>query len=548
MRLTVDLTFSGPATAPSVDELVVTIADLAAAIRRPGQLHALLRDPALEEVRVVRDSRALNSVQAGALALATLSRARRYEVSSPTRTTAAGPATMRFQALGDLAAALPAELARSALWYRRAGRVAGTSFALPSRPRADVTRVTYLRSEPSLRWLGSQVGGAAAHTAGVINGMSNGGVEVTVLAPERPDGVGRARCEVVEPTHILQLVHWLTLVGYTRELVTAAARIPADLVYHRYALGSYAGLELARRLAVPLVLEFNGSEIWAQRHWGSGRIRLVDSLAALERRNLVDASLVVVVSRALEQQLIEEGIEPDRILVNPNGVDVASLADARARPPADWRAELGLSQAPTVGFVGTFGLWHGVRLLPELIERVAVLEPDARWVLVGGGPLHAEVSAEIDERGLADRVTLTGIVSRTRAPGLLAACEVCVSPHVPNPDGTPFFGSPTKLFEYMGLGRAIVASDLDQIGEVIEDGRTGILTSPGDVSAAATAVARLLEDGELRARLGAAALNEAIERYSWDAHVRRILEAVDGAPEPVSSAGMGSRTAVRRSW
>ena len=547
MRLTVDLRFSGPATASSADEHVVTLDELVSAVRRPGNLHGLLRDPALEELRVVRDSRPLSGVQAGALALTTLSRARRYEVSSPTRTTAAGPTTMRVRALGGVATALPAELARSAAWYRRARRVAATSFDLPSRPRSEVTRVTYLRSEPSLRWLGSQVGGAAAHTAGVINGLSNAGAEVTVLAPERPDGVGQARCEVVGPSHILQLVHWLTLIGYTDELATVGAQMSADLVYHRYALGSYAGLELARRLDVPLVLEFNGSEIWAHRHWGSGRVPLVDALADLERRNLVDASLIVVVSRALEHQLLEEGIEPDRILVNPNGVDVASLAEARARPPARWRAELGLPQAPTVGFVGTFGLWHGVKLLPELIEQVATREPDAHWVLVGDGQLHAEVSAEIDRRGLADRVTLTGIVSRTRAPELLAACDVCVSPHVPNPDGTPFFGSPTKLFEYMGLGRAIVASDLDQIGEVIEDGRTGLLTPPGDVPASAAAVARLLKDGELRGRLGAAALDAAAERYSWDAHARRILDAVDSAPEPVRSAGTGSRTAVHRS-
>jgi glycosyltransferase involved in cell wall biosynthesis len=101
---------------------------------------------------------------------------------------------------------------------------------------------------------------------------------------------------------------------------------------------------------------------------------------------------------------------------------------------------------------------------------------------------------------------------------------------VPNPDGSAFFGSPTKLFEYMGLGRAIVASDLDQIGEVLTDGRTALLAAPGDVPAAACAVVRLLEDEALRARLGRAALDEALGRYSWDAHVARILKALERVP------------------
>ncbi len=527
MRLTVDLTFRGPTIAAGEGEKVVTLSELGEAVRSPRQLRDLLRDPCVSELRVLRDAPTLNGVQSGALLLASLSRASRFQVRSPTGSIGAGRGEMRVRAAAGLATALPAELLRSARWYAQARRISASTFSLPMHPLAKVRRVTYLRVEPSLRWLGAQVGGAATHTAGVINGLTSAGVEVNVFAPERPDGVGTAHCESVPPRHVVQLAHWLTLVGHSQDLVSAAAGTSADLVYQRYALGSYAGLALARRLNVPLVLEFNGSEIWAGRHWGTGRLPLARTLAALERRNLLDASLIVVVSQPLKDGLVEEGIEPDRVLVNPNAVDVAALADARSHPPSYWRARTSLPEAPTVGFVGTFGLWHGVKLLPELIEQVAEHRPDARWVLVGDGPLHAEVVADLERRGLSGRVRLTGVVPHPRAVELLACCEVCVSPHVPNPDGTAFFGSPTKLFEYMGLGRAIVASDLDQIGEVLEDGRTALLTAPGDVPAAAHAVIRLLDDAALRARLGQAALAKAIASHGWDAHVGRILRAVE---------------------
>jgi glycosyltransferase involved in cell wall biosynthesis len=529
MRLTIDLRFQGPAISPVPDELVIVLGELAEMVRKPAGLMRLLRDPQFEELRVLRDDRALNGVQSGALTLATFCRAKRVETCSPAGKTSAARGVARARALATLIRALPVELVRSARWHERARRAAARTVRLPMHPRGEVRRVTYLRAESSLRWLGAQVGGAATHTSGVINGLTSMGLDVSVFAPERPEGVRSARCQAVPSRHILQLVHWLTLLGHSQTLVAAAAGTPADFVYQRYALGSHAGLELARCLDVPLVLEFNGSEIWTERHWGSGRVPLVKTLAALERRNLLDASLIVVVSRQLEDQLVETGIDPGRVLVNPNGVDIGELADARAHPPAYWRSREKLAQYPTVGFVGTFGLWHGVKLLPELIERVAERCQDARWVLVGDGPLHAEVSADIERRGLADRVLLTGVVAHTRAVQLLACCEVCVSPHVPNPDGTAFFGSPTKLFEYMGLGRAIVASDLDQIGEVLEDDRTALLTPPGDVPAAASAVARLLDDEPLRERLGRAALEAAVSDYSWDAHVRRILLALDGA-------------------
>ena len=191
--------------------------------------------------------------------------------------------------------------------------------------------------------------------------------------------------------------------------------------------------------------------------------------------------------------------------------------------------QIGRTDAPTVGFIGTFGLWHGVKVLPAMIDAVRALRPDTRWVVIGDGGLRQEVEEEIERRGVGELVELTGLVDHDRALALLASCDVCVSPHVPNPDGTPFFGSPTKLFEYMGLAKPIVASDLNQIGEVIEHERTGLLCAPGDVDAAAGAVDRLLGDPALREQLGRAALDEAHETYSWAAHTRRILDAL-GAP------------------
>ncbi|MGH8573340.1 MAG: glycosyltransferase family 4 protein, partial [Gammaproteobacteria bacterium] len=314
---------------------------------------------------------------------------------------------------------------------------------------------------------------------------------------------------------------------YGEEVARAAVRERADFVYQRYSLGSFAGIAVATRLGVPLVLEFNGSEVWAEQNWGRGQPQMADRLLALERANLCAASLVVVVSDVLKDQVREMGIPAERILVNPNGVEPERLAPYREHSAAVQRERLGLEDAPTVGVVGTFGFWHGVTVLPEMVEELARTRPDVRWLLIGGGHLYDDVRREIEERGLSERVTLTGVVPRERALELLAASDVCVSPHVPNPDGSRFFGSPTKLFEYMGLAKPIVASDLEQIGEVIDHERTGLLCPPGDAGAAAGAVARLLGDEPLRRRLGEAALEEAETTYSWTAHARRILEALE---------------------
>jgi glycosyltransferase involved in cell wall biosynthesis len=101
---------------------------------------------------------------------------------------------------------------------------------------------------------------------------------------------------------------------------------------------------------------------------------------------------------------------------------------------------------------------------------------------------------------------------------------VLCSPHVSNPDGTPFFGSPTKLFEYMAMGKGIIASDLEQIGDVLEHNRTAWLVQPGDIDGLAHGLGRLIDDAALRQALGTAAREEVVARYTWRAHTHRIIE------------------------
>src|SRR5204863_4239865 len=126
-----------------------------------------------------------------------------------------------------------------------------------------------------------------------------------------------------------------------------------------------------------------------------------------------------------------------------------------------------------------FGPWHGVLALADAIA----LTPKAanvHFLLIGDGSLRAEVESRLRASGDLDRVTFTGVVTHDHVPVLLDACDILVSPHVPLADGSEFFGSPTKLFEYMAMGKGIVASRLAQIGDVLIDGETALLVEPGN--------------------------------------------------------------------
>jgi len=109
-------------------------------------------------------------------------------------------------------------------------------------------------------------------------------------------------------------------------------------------------------------------------------------------------------------------------------------------------------------FIGTFGQWHGVDVLAQAIRRM-VLERrkqlDAlqlRFLLIGDGQKMALVRGRARDTDADRYVHLAGLVPQRAAPRFLAASDLLLSPHVGNADGSRFFGSPTKLFEYMAMG------------------------------------------------------------------------------------------------
>ncbi len=391
---------------------------------------------------------------------------------------------------------------------------------------ASGRRVCYLRSD---LWSGIEAGGSVAHTAGVAAGFHGAGAELSFVSTAAPRMIDPARhaVHVVRPSRLYNVAREIPYFAHSfrfeRQARTILARRPADLIYQRFDAGNHAGVALSRRFGVPLVLEYNGSEVWIADHW-SRPLGWRPLFVGLEAINLRHADLIVVVSDALRDGLVARGVEPERIVTRPNGVD-----PERYHPDLDGgavRRRHGLEGATVIGFIGTFGMWHGATVLARAAARVLASRPGTRLLFVGDGPERAGCEAILASTGQRARAVFTGLVPQENGPEHLAAMDILAAPHVPNADGTPFFGSPTKLFEYMAMGRGIVASRLDQIAGVLEDGRTALLSDPGNASSLADALVRLVDDPLLRMRLGEAARRRALERHTWEAHVGGIIEAL----------------------
>ena len=399
-----------------------------------------------------------------------------------------------------------------------------------NRPRMSISQTpwVYLRTD---LWFGTVLaGGSIGHIAGVLNQfaqISGGTIFLsTALVPTVREDI---------PTHFLQPInkYWdfkeLPMLAsnayFEKQALDAIGDLIPSFIYQRYSLNNFTGISLSRRYQVPFVLEYNGPEVWISRQWGKP-LKYEMLSERIEQINLKAADVVVAVSQPMKDELLARGIEADKILVNPNGVDPdcysPEINGSRVRK------QYGLEDSLVIGFIGTFGLWHGAEVLAEAFGRLLQDYPDYRkrvaLLLIGDGVRIQQVKENLEKFGVTAQSVLPGLVPQTQGPEYLAACDILVSPHIPNKDGSPFFGSPTKIFEYMAMGKGIVASDLDQIGEVLVHERTAWLVKPGDVEALTDGLKKLIDNPTLRQRLGQMARQEVVAKYTWKEHTRRIIE------------------------
>jgi glycosyltransferase involved in cell wall biosynthesis len=220
----------------------------------------------------------------------------------------------------------------------------------------------------------------------------------------------------------------------------------------------------------------------------------------------------------LGQTLVELGVDPDRLVVTPNGVHL-DLYDNPDREAA--RRDLGLQSVsgPVLGFVGWVREWHRLDLVIDALAQGGL--KDAHLVIIGGGPALEGLAARATDSGVSERVHLVGPRLHRSIPGLLAAFDLGLVPAINS------YASPLKLHEYMAAGLPVIAPDQPNLREVLRHEREALLFPPGDGAAFLTACQRLVDESQLRADLGAAARQSILDQdLTWKGNVRRVERAL----------------------
>ncbi|HET8687695.1 MAG TPA: glycosyltransferase family 4 protein, partial [Methanosarcina sp.] len=188
------------------------------------------------------------------------------------------------------------------------------------------------------------------------------------------------------------------------------------------------------------------------------------------------------------------------------------------------RQELGLDlEIPYICFVGNLAPWQGVEYLVKAAPSILFKFPGCHFLIVGDGVMKDDLFKLCSELGVEDRFIFTGVIAYDRVPLYINASDACIAPFI-FARNAKIGLSPLKLYEYMACGKPVVASNISGVSDTIEASGGGISVLPENPGALAEGVLNLLENPDLRTRLGSKGLSYVTENYSWYSVAEKVNE------------------------
>lgn len=407
-------------------------------------------------------------------------------------------------------------------------------------------KILYICSDYGIPVLGKK--GASVHVREMSNAFIRAGHSLVIAAPlatkspwEKPQYADAEFIQFPASESAIEVVR--TIKSYTDTLSSAPSlaseirRIiyneeleprlfqrfkdsPPSFIYVRASLYSTTGVELKKSFNIPLVVEINAPLAMEQNIYRSSE---TGELAyAAERRLLFNADAILCVSQELKNYVMSLGINDNLVHVVPNGVNPRYFNSKNNNPGL--KKSLGLRKGPVLGFVGGLRPWHGVDILPSLLNNIRKNYSDVQLLIVGEGPLRSNLEYQFREKNLENNIIFAGSFPHRDIADIIKLFDVALAPY--SQTGHDFYFSPLKLFEYMACAVPIVTTRIGQIQEIIKNNETGVLYEADNLEELTMHCLNLLENPKQAKLLGINAEKVVTKKHTWDHNVKRVLGIV----------------------
>jgi PEP-CTERM/exosortase A-associated glycosyltransferase len=368
----------------------------------------------------------------------------------------------------------------------------------------------------------------------ILSGQRRLGIDINVVSSaqqpdarpdEALDGIPHWRTAPLRlapsPVREFQLMRALS-----KRVAWAAAHFKPDLIHaHSPILVGLPASRVASRLRIPFIYEVR--DLWENASVDRGRFRMNSlpyrATRGLETALLRRADAVTTLGETLRQEL--QSRTTSAVTVVDNGVDTEQFAPVEAE--ASWRAQWNPDNRTLLAYIGSFQPYEGLDILFKSLRHLALTIPDVQLLIAGDGPQRAGLEQLARAEGLQDRVRFTGRVPHSRVKEIYAVADLLVYPRIETL--TTRLTTPLKPLEALSMGKAVLASNLAAMRELIEDNATGLLFAAGDPADLARKAATLLQDPALGRRLGVVARQRMLQSRRWDSLIARYVPVYERA-------------------
>lgn len=388
----------------------------------------------------------------------------------------------------------------------------------------ELHKVGYLSAAPRVSTHPNvELVGPRTHILGVIRAFESLGWEVKpFIVGDRvpPSWVVKGSESNLRSSRLKTLI--ADLLRLTMGIVNARKayrEIGKDLnwVYERLATFQSLG-RIFKKKGILWILETN-APLFFEAKSVRNTIVLKSLARYLEIKAYQDCDILVCVSDTLKEIIIEQtDILPSKVIVVPNGVDISFFDPSLIQPIRFYKGF-------TIGFIGNLASWQGLEILLDVVRDVREEGFNIHLVIVGDGPKRQELEEKVERFYLEKYVKFTGFVPQEEVPEYIAGFDIGYTGQTLRTETRIYF-SPIKLYEYMAMGKPVIASDYEDTRRVIREG-TGYLFKIEDQRDLRQVIISAFQDKDKLSQMGLKARNEIIQNHSWDARVNKLIEEIE---------------------
>lgn len=369
-----------------------------------------------------------------------------------------------------------------------------------------------------------EIGGMYAHVKGIISGFLDNGYYVTLITSSKNIPLQHQNLNIEYIYNNSKLPYPFNMKELSSKAISLILReineLNPEFIYHRYELFIDVFEKLKKlEIKTPLVLEYNGSYVWMIKHWSTKSLKIIFAKLFLflfrefEKNQLNCSERIIVVSNAQKKEILADyKITESKIISVTNGYNPETFYNKEKSEKL--LRKYNFNNKKIIGFSGTFGPWHGADVLAKAVKEIVSKTNDVGFLFIGDGILKNECEKIVLDTNVSDFCIFTGKIPFTEMNDYLNLCDVLVNPTIENKDGSEFFGSPTKLFEYVGTEKTIVTSNIGQMKDLFSNEEV-YFTNPGDVKDLAAKILIALKSPK-------AVKNK--EKYAWKGIAKQIIE------------------------